>query len=526
MYQLKQFHKKDNPVGFNPGLTAQPKLRIGQRGDQYEQQADAVADGVMKVTSNDEVRMQPFEEEKEMMMPKLQMQPEEEEEPIQMKPSIPRTGNGNDFASDQVTKKLSTTKGSGQRLPGNIEAEMGNKIGADFSGVRIHTGHSAVQMNRELGARAFTIGNDIYFNSGNYQPEGHQGKHLLAHELTHVIQQGAVLRPMIQKQDGSAELEGESSSGGSNQFAHLVAGLLRDQLSNSSMRSHLSSLGTALQGLAVESTGEGASQPAAGAERLAALNIEGAFETTARAILNDRSFQALRERLIGIAGSSDEGALVVALAAALALVLADIPLRGTPSQDLGAGFSVGGSFDLGSIRSLQFNNLSAYAQYATTYFQSRISGTVSRDQGTGDFAGAGTGQIRLGSNTSHLLGRLTINHEGEVVLMGRLSAGYTFGGSDRLIFTTDLSHSFATGESIITPGVSGSFNLGHEQSLRLGSRVQISTDSGLTGVTGFIEYRRDQLRLRIEGSMNGLAEETGISPGGNMQIQGMLTIPF
>ena len=54
----------------------------------------------------------------------------------------------------------------------------------------------------------------------------------------------------------------------------------------------------------------------------------------------------------------------------------------------------------------------------------------------------------------------------------------------------------------------------------------ISSDSGLTGMTGFIEYRRNFLQLKIEGSMTGLGESTGITPGGDMRIQGTLTIPL
>lgn len=327
---------------------------------------------------------------------------------------------------------------------------------------------------------------------------------------------------MIQK-DGEEE-SGDSSS--STPLADLVSGLLRDQLSNASMHGHLSSLGTALQGLAMETTTEEGDQPAASAERLAALGIPGAFEITSAAILRDPAFARLRQRIIEVVGSSDEVALVAALAAGLAAILADVPVRGSPSQDLGAGFSVGGSFDFGSIQSLQFNNMQLYAQYARDHFRTRITGTLTRDAETEEFSGTGAGEVRVGSDVSHLLGRVTINSDGEVVLFGRLSAGHTFGGSDRLIFTTDLTHSFASGETIIQPGLSGRFALGHDQSIRLGTSLAVSSDSGLTGVTGFVEYRREHLILRVEGSMTGLPEATGITPGGDMRLQGTLTVPL
>jgi hypothetical protein len=67
---------------------------------------------------------------------------------------------------------------------------MESAFGADFSGVRLHTDADAVQMNREVNAYAFTHGRDVYFNEGTFNPSSREGKHLLAHELTHTLQQG------------------------------------------------------------------------------------------------------------------------------------------------------------------------------------------------------------------------------------------------------------------------------------------------------------------------------------------------
>ncbi|MBK9492218.1 MAG: DUF4157 domain-containing protein, partial [Haliscomenobacter sp.] len=64
-------------------------------------------------------------------------------------------------------------------------AEMENSFGVDFSQVNIHTDGEAVQLNKDLGAHAFTHGKDVYFNAGKYNPDNSSGKHLLAHELTH-----------------------------------------------------------------------------------------------------------------------------------------------------------------------------------------------------------------------------------------------------------------------------------------------------------------------------------------------------
>ena len=76
---------------------------------------------------------------------------------------------------------------------------MSNAFNSDFSDVNIHTSPVAQQMNHELGAQAFTYGKDIYFNQGKYSPESRSGKHLLAHELTHTLQQKGMMQKSVQK---------------------------------------------------------------------------------------------------------------------------------------------------------------------------------------------------------------------------------------------------------------------------------------------------------------------------------------
>lgn len=66
---------------------------------------------------------------------------------------------------------------------------MEQAFGADFSGVKVHTDTQADQLNQSIQAKAFTIGQDVFFRSGTYEPGSHGGQELLAHELTHVVQQ-------------------------------------------------------------------------------------------------------------------------------------------------------------------------------------------------------------------------------------------------------------------------------------------------------------------------------------------------
>jgi hypothetical protein len=211
------------PIARHTGIV-QPALKVGKPGDRFEQEAESVANQVMMMPANsqpammsplsDGIQMQVEEEEEELqMMPisstismvskqeeeeevqlsteeeeQVQLYSEEEEEQIQL------FGEGGGTVSSDVSSQIIQSKGSGQNLPSPIQAEMGQKIGADFSSVKIHTGPDAAQMSSQLGAKAFTHGNDIYFNEGNFQPGTSEGKHLLAHELTHTVQQGAAVR--------------------------------------------------------------------------------------------------------------------------------------------------------------------------------------------------------------------------------------------------------------------------------------------------------------------------------------------
>lgn len=235
----------------------QPKLAVGQPGDKFEQEADAVAEQVVnkqpangsalqrKEISPVQAKAMPEpEKEKEKPVQKkgdplkkeedkkgaapeakqeegapLQMKKEEDKEPsapmpeakqeeempVQKKeemekreekgdevPVMTKRQDGGMPSSGHtgIEQRLQQRSG-GVRLSPDVRNEMSRAIGADFRGVRIHTGDDAVKMNHELGAQAFTHGNDIYFNSGKYDPETSNGKRLLAHELTHVVQQGA-----------------------------------------------------------------------------------------------------------------------------------------------------------------------------------------------------------------------------------------------------------------------------------------------------------------------------------------------
>lgn len=90
-----------------------------------------------------------------------------------------------------VTVDPATGLGPGQQMDASVRAGMEAHFGHDFSGVRIHSDPRAEESARSVGARAYTLGGDVVFGAGEYAPAKKEGKQLLAHELTHVIQQGA-----------------------------------------------------------------------------------------------------------------------------------------------------------------------------------------------------------------------------------------------------------------------------------------------------------------------------------------------
>ncbi|MFM7365671.1 MAG: DUF4157 domain-containing protein, partial [Cuspidothrix sp.] len=215
-------------------LRPQAKLSISQPGDFYEQQADSIAQQVMRrmaqpvnrhslqrqeISEEKEdtnlqmkplvnfvtplVQRQQMPEEEELQMKSVynshlawlqrQQMPEEEaqdEEPVQMKLMVQcLRGTGGIAATSDLETSIKQSRGRGQPLADDIKQPMEQAFGADFGSVRVHTDGNSDKLNKSIQARAFTTGQDIFFRQGEYSPGSSTGKELLAHELTHVIQQ-------------------------------------------------------------------------------------------------------------------------------------------------------------------------------------------------------------------------------------------------------------------------------------------------------------------------------------------------
>lgn len=96
---------------------------------------------------------------------------------------------GGSRLAPELQEKLNGRPGGGEPLPSGLLGEMSSDFGVDFSGVRIHRDAQTAQLSRRLEATAFTRGSDIYFGAGTFRPETAAGRHLIAHELAHVVQQ-------------------------------------------------------------------------------------------------------------------------------------------------------------------------------------------------------------------------------------------------------------------------------------------------------------------------------------------------
>lgn len=233
---------------FFPGV--QKKLKVGQPDDAFEVEADKMADtvvngneggGLQKKEAEEEVQQKPLaaaisdvqkkdmpadeepvqkkdapaeeepiqkmEEEEEAVQQKEEEEPiqkMEEEEAVQQKEeeeSVQKKSANTPAKTPSATEaKLNQQKGKGSKMDASTKKQMEKGFGADFSNITIHTDSVAEELSSDLGAQAFTHGNDVYFNTGKYNPNSKEGKHLLAHELTHTIQQKGKTAQKVQKQ--------------------------------------------------------------------------------------------------------------------------------------------------------------------------------------------------------------------------------------------------------------------------------------------------------------------------------------
>ena len=220
--------KLQRQVGEEQELMMQPKIQ--REEEEVEEQEES---------PQDKLQRQLGEEQEAMMQPKVQREEEEAEEPEEMaQPKLQRQiedekkravqRKANKQASTLNPQTSSRIQGlvnqGGQSLPESERAFFEPRFGRDFSNVRIHTGTEAAQVSKGINARAFTLGKNIVFNSGQYRPGTTEGRRLMAHELTHTIQQGAVVRKSTHSKTGGARVQRSSLGTILNKVAQFIPG--------------------------------------------------------------------------------------------------------------------------------------------------------------------------------------------------------------------------------------------------------------------------------------------------------------
>ncbi len=158
------------------GPQSQSQLTVGEADDQYEQEADQVAENVMRTSGSPS--------------PPPSGEDDDSDTALALR-KIQASGTGAPPVTPELQDRIASLDGTGKPLPRSDRAFFENRLGADFDNVRVHTGDTAVQTARDLNAQAYTTGSNVVFDSGEYEPGTNQGRRLLAHELTHVVQQGA-----------------------------------------------------------------------------------------------------------------------------------------------------------------------------------------------------------------------------------------------------------------------------------------------------------------------------------------------
>ncbi|MGB8217852.1 MAG: DUF4157 domain-containing protein [Candidatus Methanoperedens sp.] len=184
--------------------TIQAKLRIGQPGDVYEHEADRVAEQVMSMpepSAKERKNCSGQTTSIQRKCPKCKddedIQRKPEENPFQAQRN---TGSTNE-ATPELEANINNLSGRGRSLPDSVRAFFEPRFGYDFSRVRVHSGADAEQSARDVGARAYTVGQNVVFGANQFAPGSTEGRRLLAHELTHVIQQGGADSTLIPEDD-------------------------------------------------------------------------------------------------------------------------------------------------------------------------------------------------------------------------------------------------------------------------------------------------------------------------------------
>ncbi len=218
-------------------LIVQPKLVVGRADDHAEREADQLADRVLAGVG---------------VHGGVQRQTSSSADPL-----------GGLAVDADIEARINRQRGGGSALDRTTRSSLEPAFGHDFSGVRVHTGGEADALNRSLQAKAFTTGSDVFFSAGAYAPGSPAGSRLLAHELSHVVQQGggvqreAVQRAFDPKHPNTASITAAKELGGgsANKGVFMLTGqggakIVAKFINEDPRRAQMADIGIELSGLA------------------------------------------------------------------------------------------------------------------------------------------------------------------------------------------------------------------------------------------------------------------------------------
>ena len=207
-------------------LILQRRLNIGQSGDKYEVEADKGASQVVNLINSPlfrNIQSQKISSPKELE-PESQRSIQRQStglnpfnisvyEPGTTPPppiqTVQAKGDNIKAAPGNIEDTIKSKKGSGEELADNVKEPMETAFDANFSGVKVHTDGESDQLNKSLNSRAFATGQDIFFSQGAYNPGSRDGQELLAHELTHIVQQNGLGKSsaVSKKEESETEIQ-------------------------------------------------------------------------------------------------------------------------------------------------------------------------------------------------------------------------------------------------------------------------------------------------------------------------------
>lgn len=231
------------------GRLVQARLKVGPPGDEHEREADRVAEQVTRTpvdggavqrrSPEEAIQRQSLEEEQRKRPeeggavqpkrasapPAVRRQatnPEEEERKKRAEEGAEIQAKGEAGGATEPSPEVEAQIGGlsgGQQLPEGLRLDFESRLGQDLSRVRVHTGAQAASSAEAINARAYTSGTDVVFGAGEYAPETREGQKLLAHELTHVVQQGGAGELVQRYESGEHAKFGETQAELTQAFA-------------------------------------------------------------------------------------------------------------------------------------------------------------------------------------------------------------------------------------------------------------------------------------------------------------------